>query len=81
VALARTFPDWHASRASGSVTHWCATRHTPLNDPEEAAGCARTIDADSLEELSVLLAHQESITSRCPQSVSTVLDRDPARAW
>jgi hypothetical protein len=63
VALARIHPDWHAWRNSDH--RWYATRQTPLDDREEPAGCARTIDADTLDGLIDLLADQEAISSRC----------------
>jgi hypothetical protein len=63
VALARTHPDWHVWRSSDR--RWYGTRRTCLSESEKAAGCARTVHADSLDGLIDLLADQEAISSRC----------------
>jgi len=55
--LARKYPGWTIWRSN--TGRWYATRHTWPTEAEGRAGCARTINAATLDDLTELLKDQQ----------------------
>lgn len=55
-----------------------ATRLKPLTAEEFDAGCSRTIDADTPDQLAEVIAHEDR---RVPQARQATPEQDPATAW
>ncbi|MEU8040834.1 hypothetical protein [Streptosporangium sp. NPDC049078] len=64
--LAAEFPGWTIWRSD--TGRWWATRHEPISTAEEHADVHRMVDADTLDELSPLLADQEQRAAKVEAS-------------
>ena len=57
--IRQSFPGWVLWRSDGG--RWWATWPTPMTHDQIRHGCARTIDADSAENLAARLTIEEQL--------------------